>query len=92
MYGVIIKEHETTHTIIDTLKSFNIFKSIRKDNFELIWEELKLEEDSTNQERAAIKYYIKKYKEPPPFNLNIAREKIAELKIKPDEFVKSVLD
>ena len=70
------------------------------DEYEITWEELEIHENAKGQEWKAMTLYAQKYKEPPPFNLQIRREmflivgigRIGKSRIvyEPDEFVKLV--
>lgn len=62
------------HTIGKTIIFCKVFEIVSLNEYEISWEELKTREEAQGQESAAIKTYAEKYKEPPPFNLEIRRE------------------
>jgi len=96
-----INKNVEAHTIGKTIIFCKIFEIISLDEYEISWEELKSHENAQGQEWAALKLYVDKYREPPPFNLGIRREyfaivgiaKIGKTRIAydPDSFVRAII-
>jgi hypothetical protein len=90
------------HTIGETIIFCNIFEIIKLNEFEISWEELESHQSAIGQEWAAIYYYARKYKEPPPLNLGIRRKYFmilglgelgrSRLGCNPDEYVRSIIN
>lgn len=98
-------EIKTKSNKINTLRKnilfCNLHQSINLDEYEIIWEELDTKLEAQIQEAAALKLYAEKFKEPPPLNFKVCREKYAVWGLgiwnqskwsgEPNEFVKSII-
>jgi hypothetical protein len=91
---------------IDSLRKTIFFCKIHEvikiDEYEITWQQLTTNIEVESQEAAALKLYTKKFKEPPPMNLQFCREKYAiwglgkwddsKWLVEPNDFVKSVIE
>ena len=98
-------EIKTKSDKINTLRKnilfCNLHQSINLDEYEIIWEELDTKLEAQIQEAAALKLYTEKFKEPPPLNFKVCREKYAIWGLgiwnqskwsgEPNEFVRSII-
>ena len=101
-WKAITEKNVEQHTIFAALAFCDLSDLVRLSELEVSWKVLGSPEDARDQEWVAIYLYCKKYKEPPPLNLNIGRKRnmildLAELDkafLAPeeDDYVKSVLD
>ncbi|MCJ7614055.1 hypothetical protein MUO71_04760 [Candidatus Bathyarchaeota archaeon] len=89
------------HTLRKTIFFCKIHEVINLEEYEIAWQELATKIEVESQEAAALKLYTEKFKEPPPLNLKLCREKYAicglgnwgdsKWLIEPNEFVKSII-
>ena len=89
------------HTLRKTIFFCKLHEVIKLDEYEITWQQLDTKIEAEIQEAAALKLYMEKYKELPPLNLKLCREKYAlwglgnwddsKWLVRPDEFVKLVI-
>ena len=92
---------KTIHTLRKTLLFCRLHKEIKINEYEITWQHLPTKIEAQMQEVAALKLYIEKYKEPPPLNLKVCRQKYLNWGLissdepgfteKTNEFVKSII-
>ena len=92
---------KTQNTLRNTIMFCKLHEEINSNEYEIAWQHLSTKIEAQVQEAAALKLYAEKYKEPPPLNLNLCREKYAIWGLtyfnqstwtaKPNEFVKSII-
>jgi hypothetical protein len=101
----INKVNDTKTKTSDTLRKIIVFcrlhEEINSDEYEIAWQHLPTKLEAQMQEAAALKLYTEKYKEPPPLNLKVCRQKYLNWGLdyldqsrwtaKPNEFVKSII-
>ena len=101
----IKKVNDTTSKTIHTLRTTIVFcrldKEIKLNEYEIIWQHLATKIEAQIQEASALTLYTEKYKEPPPLNLKVCRQKYlnwglttseeARFMGKTNEFVKSII-
>lgn len=63
------------HTLRKTIIFCKIYELINLDEYEIAWQQLQTKKEAECQEAAALKLYAEKFKEPPPLNLKLCREK-----------------
>lgn len=94
-------ESKTPHTFRNTLVFCKLHEEINSDEYDVAWQHLSTILEVKIQEAAALKLYTEKFKELPPLNLKICREKYlnwgldyfdqSRWKAKANEFVKSII-
>jgi predicted GIY-YIG superfamily endonuclease len=92
---------KTTNTLRITIMFCKLHEEINSNEYEIAWQHFSTKIEAQIQEAAALKLYAEKFKEPPPLNLNLCREKYAiwgfnyfdqsTWTAKPNEFVKSII-
>jgi len=102
LWKAITEKNVKQHTIFATLAFCGLSDLVRLSELEVSWEVLGSPEDTRRQEWAAIYLYCRKYKEPPPLNLNVERKRYMVLDLgrlgeafltpEADDYVKSILD
>jgi hypothetical protein len=75
LWKAITEKNVKQHTIFATLAFCGLSDLVRLSELEVSWEVLGSPEDARRQEWAAIYLYCRKYKEPPPLNLNVGRKR-----------------
>lgn len=99
-------ESKSKNKNIDSLRKTIFFCKIHEvikiDEYEITWQQLNTKIEAESQEAAALKLYTKKFKEPPPMNLQFCREKYAiwglgkwddsKWLVEPNDFVKLVIE
>ena len=93
--------HKNIPTLRKTIFFCKIHEVIKIDEYQITWQKLSTKIESESQEAAALKLYAEKFKEPPPLNLKLCREKYAiwglgnwddaKWLVEPNDFVKSVI-
>ncbi len=88
-------------TLRKTIFFCKIHEIIKIEEYEITWQHLSTKIEAESQEAAALKLYTEKFKEPPPMNLQLCREKYAfwglgnwddsKWLVEPNDFVKSVI-
>ena len=88
-------------TLRKTIFFCKIHELIKIDEYEITWQQLSTKIEAESQEAAALKLYTEKFKEPPPLNLKLCREKYAiwglgnwddsKWLVEPNNFVKSII-
>ena len=92
---------KTPHTLRNTIVFCKLHEEINSDEYEIAWQHLSTKIEAQVQEAAALKLYAEKFKETPPLNLKVCREKYLNWGLdyfdqsrwtaKPNEFVKSII-
>ena len=103
-YGINLERNtksKSTQTLRKTIFFCKIHEIIKLDEYEITWQELATKIEAESQEAAALQLYTEKFKELPPLNLRLCREKYAlwglgnwdESKwlVEPNEFVKLII-
>ena len=65
------------HTAAKTYMICRVYEVAKPEELEVEWVELESKEKANTQEWAAFNFYAKKFKEPPPLNLELRRETFA---------------
>jgi hypothetical protein len=89
------------HTFYKTILFCKLHEVINLDEYEIAWQQLQTKIEAQGQEAVALKLYAEKFKEPPPLNLKLCRERYAiwglgiwdhsKWSVEPNEFVKSII-
>jgi len=92
---------KSLHTLRKTIMFCSLHEEIKSDEYEVAWQQLHTKIEVQIQEAAALKVYSEKFKELPPLNLKLCREKYAPWGLgrwnqsswsaEPNEFVKSII-
>ena len=93
--------NKTSHTLHKTIFFCKLHEEINSNEYEIAWQHLPTKIDTQVQEAAALNLYVDRFKEPPPLNLKLCREKYASWGLgnwdqshwlgEPNEFVKSII-
>lgn len=92
---------KTLHTLRKTIIFCKLHEEINIDEYEIAWQHFSTKIEAQVQEAAALMLYTEKFKEPPPLNLKLCREKYVDWGLgdwdqsrwsgEPNEFVKSII-
>ena len=105
IWSGIQKSNQSTSKTVDTLRKTIIFcklhEEINSDEYEIAWQQFSTTIEAQIQEAAALILYTEKFKELPPLNLKICKEKYVNWGLvffdksrwsaKANEFVKSII-
>lgn len=79
-YGTL-KRKAGYHTAADSFIFFSLHELVKDEELEVAWSVFKTIEECNHQEWLALKNYAEKFKELPPLNLVVGREKFAVIGI-----------
>jgi hypothetical protein len=89
------------YTLRKALIFCKLHQEIQSDEYEIVWQHLSTKLEAQMQQAVALKLYAEKYKEPPPLNLKVCKQKYLSWGInpsdysrwngKPNQFVKTII-
>jgi hypothetical protein len=95
------KTDESPNTLSSRIIFCRLHEEIKSDEYEITWQHLSTKIEAQVQTAAALKLYIKKFKEPPPLNLQLCTRKYtiwglkyfdqSRWSVEPNDFAKSII-